>query len=262
LDQRVVGEPELVFHLLYDPHAEAGYAPQHSTGYQNGVITLNIVEADDSAREQIRRSMSEPYRTLVGHFRHEIGHHYWHTLVAHTGALEPFRRIFGDERADYGASVTAYYNTPAASRWADGYVSRYASMHPWEDFAETFAHFLHIVDTLAVMGSFRTTINPQPHLNPTSISSGDINPYRTDTADLVQRWGPCAYALNAINRSMGLPDLYPFSLSPMVVVKLDFVNRLIASATGRAPMTDGEHEGFQAMIAALALTAAPGDGHV
>ncbi|HUO23483.1 MAG TPA: putative zinc-binding metallopeptidase [Caulobacteraceae bacterium] len=260
LRPRAPSEPRLAFDLLYDPDAEAGYAPLHATGYQNGVITLNLVEADDSARERMRGRMGEPYRTLLGHFRHEIGHHYWHVLVADASTLASFRAVFGDERADYAACAAVYYGRPeSGARWSDDYVSRYASMHPWEDFAETFAHFLHIVDTLAVMASFRTTITPQPHLAGEPISSGDLDPYSADTAALVRCWAPCAYALNAINRSMGLPDLYPFALSPMVVVKLDYVNRLIANATGRAPMTDGEQEGMQAMIAALALPAAPGE---
>ncbi len=253
------GVPELKFHLLYDPHAEAGGPPQHPTGYLEGVITLNLVEADDSARERIRAEMDEPYRTLVGHFRHELGHHYWHRLVAGSPHLDAFRSLFGDERADYAAAAQGYYAAGAAEDWNARFVSRYASMHPWEDFAETFAHYLHIADTLAAVADFGMTLSPWPDEAQAEPLPIDIAPYRADTAALARLWAPCAFALNAVNRSMGRPDLYPFSLTPMVVVKLDFANRLVADATRRAPMGDGEQEGLQAVMAVLSLPAAPGD---
>jgi hypothetical protein len=252
------GWPPLGFHLLYDAKAEAGGPPQHPTGYLEGVVTLNLVEADDSARERVRASMAEPYRTLVGHFRHEFGHHYWHRLVAASPHLEAFRRLFGDERADYAAAAQAYYARPATAEWKPSFVSRYASMHPWEDFSETFAHLLHIADTLSSIGDFGMTLLDWPDAEaPPSLAN--VDPYRADTATLARIWPPYAFALNAVTRSMGQPALYPFSLTPTVALKLDFINRLIADATGRAPMSDGEQEGLKAVMAVLALSADPGD---
>ena len=76
-------------------------APSVMTGHADGVITINLAEADDAERERRRQQMGELYRTLLGHFRHEIGHYYWDRLIANTPHLEEFRRIFGDERQDY-----------------------------------------------------------------------------------------------------------------------------------------------------------------
>jgi hypothetical protein len=241
----------LAFDFLYDPSVERGQAPQLMTGHQAGVITLNIVEADDVQRERMRREMGEPYRTLVGHFRHEIGHYYWHRCVEFTADLLPFRARFGDERADYQAALQAHYaNPPPAGSWEERYVSAYATMHPWEDFAETFAHYLHITGTLATMGSFGLTLDPPPGSEPVP-PRVDFDPYGAETGTLVDRWIPLAFALNAINRSMGQPDLYPFRMSPEIVLKLDFVNRLIAFNAGR--YLPGEREGadLKAMIATL-----------
>jgi hypothetical protein len=201
------GHPPLAFHLLYDPFAEAGGAPTLPTGYFEGLITLNIIEADDAARERIRMQMGEAYRTLVGHFRHELGHHYFRLLVAFTSHIEAFRRLFGDETAHYGTAAQRYYAFGADADWCLRHVSPYASMHPLEDFAETFSHYLHIVDTLATIGDFDLRM-------PGEAVAG-VDPYRADTATLTRLWTPYAQALNAVNRSMGQPDLYPFELTPV-----------------------------------------------
>lgn len=233
----------LAFDFLYDAAAENGYVPQLLTGHAGGVITLNVIEADDAARERIRHQMGEPYRTLLGHFRHEIGHYYWYRLVAVTDMHDPFRALFGDERIDYAAAVQRYYAGRPALGWADDHVSAYATAHPWEDFAETFAHYLHIVDTLGAMADFGVGLegNRAPH--------PDIDAYRVATATLVERWIPISFALNAVNRAIGQPDLYPFRLSPGVMLKLDFVSRLIARAAGREEIPEGSE--LAAMIANL-----------
>jgi len=255
------GEPALAFHLLYDPAAEAGGPPDYPTGYLEGVVTLNLVEADDAARERIRLQMAEPYRTLVGHFRHELGHHVWRRVVAGTRHLQPFRNLFGDERADYAAAAQAYYQDGGAEDWAARFVSRYAAMHPLEDFAETFAHFLHIVDTLAAIGGFGMTLKPELAATAPGELAVAGDPYASDTAALAGVWPYFAFALNAVNRSMGQPDLYPFGLGPAVVVKLDFVNRLVAEAAGRAPFGEDERPGLEAVMAVLAVSADPSDEH-
>ena len=253
------GEPALLFHLLYDPAAETGGPPMHPTGYLEGVVTLNLVEADDAARERIRVQMSEPYRTLVGHFRHELGHHFWRRLVANTRHIEPFRALFGDERADYSAAAAAYYANAERETWASNYVSRYASMHPAEDFAETFAHLLHIVDALAAISDFDLTLTPRSPATGTVAMAGD--PYAASTAELAGTWPYFAFALNAVNRSMGQPDLYPFGLNPAVVLKLDFVNRLVAEAAGRGAFNHDERPALDAVMALLTASVDPYDEH-
>ena len=215
----------LAFDFLYDPLAEEHQNPQILTGHDGGVITLNLIEADDAARERIRREMGEPYRTLLGHFRHEVGHHYWERLVGKGGEIQSFRAIFGDETADYRTALQNHYG--GGNSWTTDYVSAYATSHPWEDFAETFAHLLHMVDTLATLGGFGARLDPFP--GPEAHPGPEVNfdPYDAETDALVSQWVPFAFALNAINRSMGLPDLYPFHLSPAIVRKIDYVNGLV-----------------------------------
>jgi Putative zinc-binding metallo-peptidase len=75
------------------------------TGQDSGVITISLTEADDATREQNRVCMGEPYRTLLGHFRHEIGHYYWNKLVRDGSR----RAVFSDDRLDYGAALQRHY---------------------------------------------------------------------------------------------------------------------------------------------------------
>lgn len=248
LENRADRPDGLAFDFLYDASAEQGHAPAMPTGHEGGLITLNLIEADDVARERIRREMGEPYRTLLGHFRHEVGHHYWSRLIEQGPMLEEFRALFGDERQDYGAALAAHHSkgTDLATASED-HVSNYATAHPWEDFAETFAHFLHIVDTLATLGEFGMGMGPVPGPGPDE-PAVDFDPYRAGTGRLAERWIPFAFALNAINRSMGQPDLYPFRLTPGVVLKLDFINRMCAAARGE---TAPDHADLTAMIATL-----------
>ena len=201
------------FDFLYDPAAEAHHTPHVITGHDDGLITLNLIEADDAERERIRHAMGEPYRTLLGHFRHEIGHHYWSALVWPNGGwLAEFRSLFGDERADYTQSLQAHY-TAQPGQWSTAFISFYATSHPWEDFAETFAHYLHSVDLLATGAGL-------------ALTPAGFNPYAATAPDLVDAMRPVAFAMNAMNRSMGLPDAYPFHFSPPIVAKLGFVQRL------------------------------------
>jgi hypothetical protein len=201
-----------------------------TTGHADGVISLDLAEGDDGHRETMRVRLDEPYRTLLGHFRHEIGHYYWMLLVEHTAALSVFRALFGDERADYGAALNAHYGSEPAPNWADTYVSIYATAHPWEDWAETFAHYLHIRDTLQTAAAFGVVVaGPEVHAPPdptaplTSIPLEEMD----DFDDLINAWLPLTYALNAVNRSMGKKDLYPFVLSPTVQEKLRLVHALV-----------------------------------
>ena len=202
------------------------------TGHDDGIITLDLAEADDEHRERLRLQLSEPYRTVLGHFRHEIGHYYWPLLVRDPDTLGACRALFGDDSVDYAAAVKDHYSTSADEdeSWTTNYISRYATMHPYEDWAETFAHYLHILDTLQTAESFGLG---------TPGATGDrgltrrigAHPTRpagsTTFGEVIDNWLELSYALNQINRSMGHKDLYPFVLAAPVIAKMAFVDRLV-----------------------------------
>jgi hypothetical protein len=197
-------------------------------GHQQGVITMAVREADDAIREKTRAELGEPYRTLLGHFRHESGHYFWDRLIDDTGKHESFRAVFGDERTDYDAAVSAHYSSGPPANWQQNFVSAYASMHPWEDFAETWAHYLHIVDTLETARSHGVRLQASAgwKKDPTTVIAFD--PHQGgDFSRLIDTWLPLTFAVNSLNRSMGQPDLYPFVLSPAAIAKLDYVHQLI-----------------------------------
>jgi len=210
----------------------ADVAPSGSsvmTGHVDGVITINLAEADDSERERRRRQMGEPYRTLLGHFRHEIAHYYWDRLIADSPHLSEFRRIFGDERQDYDQALQSYYARGAPYDWSEHFISAYASAHPWEDFAETWAHFFHMIDTLETAHFAGLAVSPKLPQSPGAVF--DFHPRGTGMDRIVEAWLALAFAVNSINRSMGLHDLYPFVLGPSAVAKLTFVQQLILAVS-------------------------------
>jgi hypothetical protein len=211
--------------LASPPHQEG---PRVMTGHDNGLITLALDEADDAEREKRRAIMHEPYRTLVGHFRHEVGHYYWDVLVLDGELIEGCRRIFGDETADYGQALQAYYANGAPPNWQDNFITAYAASHPWEDFAETWAHYLHIVDTLEMARAFGMYVHPRLASPGELDAQVDFDPYLVrEPSPLIETWIPLSNALNSLNRTMGLQDLYPFILSPPVVEKLSAIHDLI-----------------------------------
>jgi hypothetical protein len=221
------GPAGLAFRFLSDIENTDGTVSRTLTGHRDGIITLNIAEAEDPYREKVRNEMKEPYRTLLGHFRHEIGHYYWDRLIRDTTFLQPYRDLFGDERMDYAQSLQRYYGTGAPANWQDNFISAYATSHPWEDWAETWAHFLHIQDTLEVANDFglvgkRILLCPDDKNGQSSLCA---DPTAFD--DMIQAWSELAIALNSINRSMGLADLYPFILSAAVIAKLRFVYEVV-----------------------------------
>jgi hypothetical protein len=191
------------------------------TGHADGVITLNVAEADPVLREQVRVEMEERYRTPLGHLRHESGHYYWELLIGGTPRLERFRALFGDERTDYGAALRAHYSRPQRD-WQSAYISHYASAHPMEDWAETWAHYLHLVDTLETAAHFGFV--------PDGEAPVPVEP--VDMGALMDTWSELTIALNSLNRSMGMPDPYPFQAPPPVVDKLDFVHGVLIEAAG------------------------------
>ena len=220
------GSLRLVFDFLASPPHVDG--PRVMTGHDNGVITLALEEADDAEREKRRAMMHEPYRTLLGHFRHEVGHYFWDVLVRDGGLIEEFRKVFGDERMDYDQALQRYYANGATPNWRDNFISAYATSHPWEDFAETWAHYLHIVDTLEMARAFGLYLHPRLAPPGELDAQVDFDPYSVrDPSPLIETWIPLSNALNSLNRTMGQPDLYPFILSPAVVEKLSAIHDLI-----------------------------------
>jgi hypothetical protein len=196
------------------------------TGHANGLITLNIAEADPAYREKTREQMHEPYRTLLGHFRHESGHYYFDRLIASSEWIEPYRALFGDERQDYGEALQRHYDNGPPLDWNDRYISSYASTHPWEDWAETWAHYLHITDALDTAFACGMTLDPKRPGEPELFI--EERPLRIASFDeLMNDWFALSYALNSLNRSIGMPDAYPFTLSVPVVDKLRFVHEVI-----------------------------------
>ncbi len=190
-----------------------GDEEQVYTGHANGRITINVREADDVEREKLRVDMGEAHRTLVGHFRHEIGHYYWDMLVKGRRE-EECKAVFGDhERPKYEEAMDTYYKNGPPFDWVTRYVSAYASMHPWEDFAEMWARYLAMTSALD-----------------TARNSGfekDVDPTGDDVDLLVVRYQRLGVALNEINRGMGLIDLVPEVFVPPVVEKLRYVGRLV-----------------------------------
>jgi hypothetical protein len=189
------------------------------TGHDDGVITIDLAEGDAGHREAMREQLAEPYRTLLGHVRHETGHWYWQVLVERASdptVVQRFRDLFGDERADYAAALQKHYDNPPPADWPDHFVSTYATAHPWEDWAETFAHLLHIRDSLQTAAAY-------------GVQAEQARPIDDDLHfdQVIATWLPLSLALNQVNRSMGKDDLYPFLLSPGVLDKLRFVDALV-----------------------------------
>lgn len=198
------------------------------TGHDNGLITLNISEADDIERAMMRRQMDEVYRTVLGHFRHEVGHYYWELLIDKSKWLDEYRQLFGDDRQDYQGALNKHYNEGAPADWNEHYISKYATMHPWEDWAETWAHYMHIMDTLETAFSYGITINANL-VGTSSLMNATISwdPFVVfDFNYIIDQWLPLTYAMNSLNRSMGLNDIYPFVIYPDVIKKLSFIHKV------------------------------------
>jgi hypothetical protein len=228
---------ELAFDLLSSEHQRV------TTGHADGLITIDLAESDDVRREERRSQLGEPYRTMLGHLRHELGHYFQPLIVSGDEQWAACRDLFGDERASYRDALDRHYEDPTrpGPDWPRHYVSAYATMHPWEDWAETFAHYLHIRDTLQTAAEYGVTVRgPRAVTRDRSLKAtpqpeaGD-----RDFAEVIDNWLPLTYALNAVSRSMGREDLYPFMLAPPVVAKLEFVHDRVQAASGkiRFPVT-------------------------
>jgi hypothetical protein len=218
---RSEGAPDgLVFDLVHLP-GEGGI-----TGHLDGIVTLDLAETDDRHRDDLRRQLGEPFRTVIGHLRHEIGHHYWGRLVGQTDHLASFRRLFGDERRDYRSAVEQHYAGKTEAWDHTRFVTAYAMSHPLEDWAETFAHYLHIIDATDTAIAYHLVHNDR-------VGGVVADPSRAGFDAMLDAWRPINAAVNAIAESLGAPAVYPFEPEGVVVDKLAFVHQQISAHTER-----------------------------
>ncbi|HJZ60201.1 MAG TPA: putative zinc-binding peptidase [Gemmataceae bacterium] len=213
----------LAFEFLSDP--EDPTVPRVLTGHAGGVITVNLAEADDAERERRRHQFHEPYRTLLGHFRHESGHYYWDRLIRESDRLVGFRGRFGDDRADYAEALARHHADGPPADWQSRFVSAYASSHPWEDWAETWTHYLHMTDALETAAACGVRLRPPRPGDPTLQAIPDpVDDQPESFEELMASWFPLTYVLNNLNRGLGLTDAYPFVLTGPAIEKLRFVH--------------------------------------
>lgn len=209
--------------------------PAVMTGHDCGHITVNLSEADDVARSTTRLAMGERYRTLLGHFRHELGHYYFDQLIASEPKNnELCKKYFGDHELSYQESLDRHYKEGAPKNWDENFISEYASMHPWEDWAETWAHYMHIIDTLETAKNYGMTLteNDTAHCG-SEVSSLNLPQdqeyfvFQTSFHSIIDAWVSFSIMLNSLNRSMGLQDAYPFVLTQVIRNKLMFIHHAI-----------------------------------
>jgi hypothetical protein len=232
--QKKIGDEETG--IAFDFLADSSTKEKVITGHDSGTITLNIDEADEAERVKHKLDLGERYRTLLGHFRHEIGHYYWEVLIKNSDSLEKYRSLFGNEELDYAEALKNYYNNGAPLNWSEHFISPYATSHSWEDWAETWAHYLHLMDTLETASSFGIRIQPDTVQDTKGIrASIQQDPYdMSDFTQIIKWWLPLTFALNSLSRSMGYSDFYPFVISDGVVQKLRFIHELCLRNAGNA----------------------------
>jgi hypothetical protein len=215
--------------LAFDFLSDENSAEKVVMGHDNGLITINLDEADEAKRVSLREKLHEPYRTILGHFRHESGHYYWDRLIAASERnLKAFRALFGEEQQDYGEALKHHYREGPPAAWADSFISAYATSHPWEDWAETWAHYLHVMDALEISYSLGLEINPAEFNKREKLKAEfEKDPYEvSDFQKLMDLWFPLTISINSINRSLGQPDFYPFVMPAPVIDKMKFIHEV------------------------------------
>lgn len=230
----------LAFDLLANVNGEPGVL----TGHVNGVITLNIAEADDVLRETARTAFSEPMRTVLGHLRHEIGHYLQYRWLAYDElAMARCREVFGDERAIYAEALARHHAIGPPEDWQTQYISAYASSHPWEDWAETCAHVLLVNDAVETAAAWGLKLDGQAaHIR--------LGEETTDTSVenvVLGHWLPVAQFLNAMNRSLGFRDSYPFLMPNTVLAKMTTVQSLLHDAARQYAQQSGQAQAMAAV---------------
>lgn len=217
------------------------------TGHEDGVITLNIDEAESSEREKMRETLGERYRTLVGHFRHELAHFYWDRFFKGRADDDPIlqacREVFGDEREDYDAAIHRHYSGQVAPAAPGEFISTYASMHPWEDWAETWAHYLHMLDGTETARAFGLNSELVP-ISFTRFPSETVTlpslldwpaGEKEEFLNLLHSWAKLAPAMNEVVASLGHPTFYPFVFSEKIIRKFFFVHHVVNDFGRRHP---------------------------
>lgn len=195
------------------------HGPEEITmGHADGLITLDVAEASRTVREERRENLAEPYRTMIGHLRHELAHYLFQRLSGEANFSESFRELFGDERRDYGEALKAHYANPQAG--GEHHITSYASAHPHEDWAETVAHLLHLTDLVDSGAAVALTPGGDAYAEPDGLA-------------LIERAADFAMRVNHVNRALDLPDLYPFVLTDPVREKLAFAHRALRRAGPR-----------------------------
>ena len=252
--QTKLEDPEhgLAFDFLAAPPPNSAPPPNPvMTGHDNGLITINLAEADDSERERMR---SRDGRALP-HLARSFPPRDRALLLGSPGrrtrpASKRSADLFGDEREDYGAALQRHYANGPPPDWQQHFVTRYASTHPWEDWAETWAHYFHMVDTLETASAFGMRVRPRVTKGADLSTAIDFDPHSADLDRIVDSWLPLTFAVNSINRSMGIADLYPFVLAPPVIVKLSFIHDRIHQAAGPRRLDQGRGA-LRAVIASM-----------
>ena len=211
-EDRVKG---LSFHFL-DASQEQGTV---FTGHEDGRITIVLAEADDAIREKRRVDLGEGYRTLLGHFRHEVGHYYWDRFIQDKGRIQECRSIFGDESADYAKALEVHYQNGPKQDWQKNFITPYAASHPWEDWAETWAHLLHMLDVLQTADAVGLDRGLQIGAN-------------VSIDELIDNWIRLTHILNSLGRSIGTGDMYPFIITPAVEEKMTYIYGVIQAESG------------------------------
>jgi hypothetical protein len=213
------------------------------TGHDCGHITINLAEADEVARSHTKLAMGEKYRTLLGHFRHELGHYYFDKLIASSPQKHALcKQYFGDDELSYKDAMDKHYKDGAPENWRDSYISEYATMHPYEDWAETWSHYMHIMDTLQTAKNFSITGSTIGNAEETEEVEDLTLPQdayffsaQTSITNILDTWMDFAIILNSLNRSMGMSDAYPFVLTQPVRTKLSFIHHAIHDRLNRMP---------------------------
>ncbi len=199
----------LAFDFIEDQRSNpAVLEPFITTGHLDGVITINVAEADQLYRLQMRLKLGEVYRTVLGHFRHESGHYYFNLLFGDHN-MDSFRNVFGNETTDYARALDVYYGMRSTTGWESNFISAYASSHPLEDWAETWAHYLLIWDSLETACTEQNLEAPR-HVD-----------------DIIDQWIDTAIHFNQTARSLGLDDPYPFVINEAIRNKLRFVDGVV-----------------------------------
>lgn len=220
--------PRMVFEMLSERAGQSEVKVM--MGHDNGLITINVVEADDAVRIERQQRLGELYRSMVGHMRHEMAHFLFERLSSLPGFLDEFRPMFGDERADYGAALQEHYANPKPK--GDEYISEYATMHPHEDWAETSAHILHLVDMTDSLTATGLTGPEMPDVGYDAYAD-------TDADHLLMVGTAVALAVNEVNRALDNPDVYPFILTDTTRAKLRFAHHWLSQGATMAPMAAG-----------------------